>query len=149
MKWLVHLYPKKWRNRYGEEFLDILENRELSIKEVLDVMVNAIDARFLNLVEELMGVDKKFRNIMLQSVLKRFLILGTVILLGLFGGYWLANAAPSVLELPASAILLIGAALGLFSGYVIGLARGITRVVKTTQKEDVYLPTGKLKFDKT
>lgn len=45
-------------------------------------------------------------------------------------------------------LLLIGVGLGIFVGYVVGLARGIMRVIKVTQKEDVFLPTGKLKFDK-
>ena len=46
MKWLIHLYPKKWRKRYEDEFLYILENRNLSFKDIIDVFINAVDARF-------------------------------------------------------------------------------------------------------
>ncbi|WP_410989314.1 hypothetical protein [Bacillus cereus] len=148
MKWLINLYPKKWRKRYGDEFLYILEKRELSLKEIIDVFINAMDARLLNLVEEIINMDKKIRDIMLHSVFNRFLIVGSIILLGLLGGYFIANYTPSISELSSKSLLLIGVGLGIFVGYVIGLVRGIIRVIKVTQKEDVFLPTGKLKFDK-
>ncbi|WP_259418237.1 hypothetical protein [Bacillus toyonensis] len=148
MKWLINLYPKKWRKRYGDEFLYILEKRKLSWKEIIDVFINAMDARLLNLVEEIINMDKKIRDIMLHSVFNRFLIVGSIILLGLLGGYFIANYTPSISELSSKFLLLIGVGLGVFVGYVIGLVRGIIRVIKVTQKEDVFLPTGKLKFDK-
>lgn len=149
MKWLIHLYPKKWRQRYGDEFLYILENRNLSIKEVIDVCINAMDARFLNLVEGIINMDKKIRDVLLGSVLNRFLIFGSVIFIGMFGGYWIGNNTPSILEVSPKSLLLIGVGLGLFVGYVVGVARGIMRVINVTQKGDVFLPTGKLKFDKS
>lgn len=149
MKWLIHLYPKKWRQRYGDEFLYILENRNLSIQEVIDVCINAMDARFLNLVEGIINMDKKIRDVLLGSVLNRFLIFGSVIFIGMFGGYWIGNNTPSILEVSPKSLLLIGVGLGLFVGYVVGVARGIMRVINVTQKEDVFLPTGKLKFDKS
>ncbi|MGW6150892.1 hypothetical protein ACWFN4_26375 [Bacillus mycoides] len=148
MKWLINLYPKKWRKRYGDEFLYILEIRKLSLKEVIDVFINAMDARFLNLVEAIINMDKKIRDIMIHSVFKRFLIIFSVISLGLFGGYYIANYTPSISELSPKLLLLIGVGLGVSIGYIVGLVRGIMRVIKVTQKEDVFLPTGKLKFDK-
>lgn len=148
MKWLINLYPKKWRKRYGDEFLYILENRKLSLKEVIDIVINAMDARFLNFVEGFINMDKKIHEIMLHSVFKRFLIIIPVILLGFLGGYCIANYTPSISELSPKLLLLIGVGLGLFVGYVVGLVRGIMRVIKITQKEDVFLPTGKLKFNK-
>ena len=51
MKWIIYLYPKKWRERYEDEFLYILEKRNISFKEVIDIFINAMDARLLNLVE--------------------------------------------------------------------------------------------------
>jgi hypothetical protein len=139
MKWLIHLYPKKWRQRYGDEFLYILENRNLSIKEVIDVCINAMDARFLNLVEGIINMDKKIRDVLLGSVLNRFLIFGSVIFIGMFGGYWIGNNTPSILEVSPKSLLLIGVGLGLFVGYVVGVARGIMRVINVTQKGDVFL----------
>ncbi|MBZ9633666.1 hypothetical protein [Clostridium sp. FP1] len=51
-------------------------------------------------------------------------------------------------ELSPKMVLLIGTFLGLFIGYVAGVVRGIIRVIKVIQNEDVFLPTGELKFDK-
>ena len=42
---LVRLYPRSWRARYGEEFLDLLEQRPLSPSDVLDILLAAGDAR--------------------------------------------------------------------------------------------------------
>lgn len=71
MRWLILLYPKKWRQRYGDEFLYILENRKLSLKEIWDIWIHAMDAWFLYVAEVVMNMDKKFHDIMLQSVWKR------------------------------------------------------------------------------
>lgn len=149
MKWLIRLYPKKWRKRYEDEFLYILENRNLSLKEVFDVIINALDARFLNLVEMIITMDNKIRDLMLRSVFMRFVIIGSISLLGIFGGYWIGNNTPSVLKLSPKIILLIGVGVGLFLGYIFGFVRGIMRVIKVTQRKDVFLPTGKLKFEKS
>lgn len=87
MKWLIQLHPKKWRKRYEDEFLNILENKNLSFKEVIVVFINAMDAIFLNLVEGIINIDNKIRDVMLSSVLNCFLIIGSVIFIGMFGGY--------------------------------------------------------------
>ena len=42
---LVRLYPTAWRERYGEEFLDLLEERPVGPFDVADVVLGAIDAR--------------------------------------------------------------------------------------------------------
>lgn len=148
MKWLIYLYPKKWRNRYGDEFLYILENRSISFRELIDICINALDTRILVLAEGFINMEKKIRDIMLESVWKRSVIFGLVIFIGFAGGYWVANNTPSILSLSPKVLLIIGVGLGMFIGYVFGVVRGILRVVKVTQNEDVILPTGKLKFDK-
>ncbi|MBU3092868.1 hypothetical protein KPL35_12375 [Clostridium sp. CF011] len=148
MKWVIYLYPKKWRERYEDEFLYILEKRKLSFKEIIDVFVNAMDARLLNLVEVIISMGNNISDIMLKSVFKRSLIIGSIVLLGVISGYWVGERTPSFFELSPKMFLLIGVGLGTFVGYVAGVVRGIMRVIKITQKEDVFLPTGKLKFDK-
>jgi len=42
---LLRLYPRAWRERYGEEFLALLDDRPLSLKHVFDVVAGAADAR--------------------------------------------------------------------------------------------------------
>jgi hypothetical protein len=42
---LLRLYPRTWRERYGDEFADLLGDQPLKFKQVLDVVAGAIDAR--------------------------------------------------------------------------------------------------------
>lgn len=42
---LVRLYPARWRDRYGDEFEALLEERPLGPFDVADVILGAIDAR--------------------------------------------------------------------------------------------------------
>jgi hypothetical protein len=44
VKWLLWLYPRRWRRRYGEEFLAVLQERGLSVMMLLDVLRSALDA---------------------------------------------------------------------------------------------------------
>jgi hypothetical protein len=41
---LVRLYPRVWRERYGEEFVEIVGDRHLSGQQLVDVVMGAIDA---------------------------------------------------------------------------------------------------------
>lgn len=42
---LIRCYPARWRARYGEEFLTILEERPLGPFDVADILLGALDAR--------------------------------------------------------------------------------------------------------
>ncbi len=42
---LLRLYPRAWRERYGEEFLAALDDRPLHWQQVVDIISAAIDAR--------------------------------------------------------------------------------------------------------
>jgi hypothetical protein len=44
VKWLLWLYPRRWRSRYGDEFLVLLEQRGVSPTMLLDVLRGAVDA---------------------------------------------------------------------------------------------------------
>lgn len=43
-RWLVRLYPRAWRRRYGAEFQALLEQQALSPEGVVDVLRGALDA---------------------------------------------------------------------------------------------------------
>jgi hypothetical protein len=45
LRWVVRLYPRRWRQRYGEEFLALLESQPSSFALLVDVLAGAIDAR--------------------------------------------------------------------------------------------------------
>lgn len=42
---LLRLYPRAWRERYGDEFLALVGEERLSAQQVVDVVFGAIDAR--------------------------------------------------------------------------------------------------------
>lgn len=42
---LLAMYPARWRQRYGEEFRDLLESRPLGPFDFADVLIGALDAR--------------------------------------------------------------------------------------------------------
>ena len=43
-KHLLRLYPPAWRERYGEEFLDMAGEADLSFQQIIDITSGAIDA---------------------------------------------------------------------------------------------------------
>ncbi len=43
-RWMVRLYPREWRERYEEEFLEMLEERTVSFPGCLDIALGALDA---------------------------------------------------------------------------------------------------------
>jgi hypothetical protein len=45
MTWLVRLYPRAWRERYGDEFSALLREQRWSFGLLVDVLAGAIDAR--------------------------------------------------------------------------------------------------------
>jgi hypothetical protein len=44
VRWLLKLYPPRWRQRYGEEFLALIAPQRFSLVTVLDIIGGAIDA---------------------------------------------------------------------------------------------------------
>lgn len=44
MTWLLNLYPPRWRQRYGEEFVALIASQRFSLVTVLDIIGGAIDA---------------------------------------------------------------------------------------------------------
>jgi len=41
---LLHLYPRAWRERYGEEFVETIGARPLNAQQAIDIVGGAIDA---------------------------------------------------------------------------------------------------------
>lgn len=42
---LLRLYPRDWRERYGDELLALVGDRSLSVRTTVDLIAGAIDAR--------------------------------------------------------------------------------------------------------
>jgi hypothetical protein len=45
LRWLLRLYPRAWRARYGDEFAALLDTQPRSPQLVIDILAGAIDAR--------------------------------------------------------------------------------------------------------
>jgi len=44
-RWFLRLYPRAWRERYGEELLALVGERRLTVRDVIDLIAGAVDAR--------------------------------------------------------------------------------------------------------
>ena len=63
MKILLRLYPKAWRNLYGDEFAGILARQRLTPRLLLDIIGGAVDARLQPQVRMAEG-DTMTRNLL-------------------------------------------------------------------------------------
>ncbi len=45
LRWLLHLYPRAWRQRYGEEFETLLRDTESSWQQIPDILTEALKMR--------------------------------------------------------------------------------------------------------
>lgn len=95
-EFLLRLYPRSWRARYGEEFLAILGGGELSLQQVIDVVSGAVDAWLSSDVRRATGVPGLAANeggwTMLKSMIacerkhsratKRDALLGAGVMMG-------------------------------------------------------------------
>jgi hypothetical protein len=43
--WILNFYPRRWRERYQEEMLAVLEQHAISLTTLLDLLLGALDAR--------------------------------------------------------------------------------------------------------
>jgi hypothetical protein len=44
-RWFLRLYPRAWRERYGDELAALVSERPLAMRDVADLIAGAIDAR--------------------------------------------------------------------------------------------------------
>ena len=62
-RWFLKLYPREWRERYGEELSAMVGDRPLSLGSSIDLIAGAIDARFTT--------EKKMPSILRSACLMR------------------------------------------------------------------------------
>lgn len=86
MRWLVRLYPRAWRLRYEEEFLELLQEQAPSLRLWFDVVVGALDAHLYPQATFRTDMEKQMRNIACgegQSVSMGRAVVGALSILGL------------------------------------------------------------------
>lgn len=86
MYWVLRLYPRDWRERYGDELLAVLEQQDVTFITVLDLIVGALDAT-LHRKDFIKGV---------MSVTKVLFTGGLAACLGWFAYAGLAFAQPNL-----------------------------------------------------
>lgn len=131
--WLMHLYPKPWRDRYAEEFEALLEQCLHSPLDVVDIILGALDAHLQLLNGEnvnwrLMNMLNKLRTTILIvfAAYIGFIVAGMA-LVGLLDDSPMmplmqADAAPAL----AMTIVQIGSVVALLAVVVGGLPLAIT-----------------------
>jgi hypothetical protein len=71
VKWLLQLYPARWRERYGEEFGAVLASQRASVGMVLDVLGGAIDAHLYPQIQNSNSKPIKQEDTMTLLMLQR------------------------------------------------------------------------------
>lgn len=62
-RWFLKLYPREWRERYGDELCELVGDRPTSLRTSMDLIAGAIDARFTK--------EKKMPSILRTACLTR------------------------------------------------------------------------------
>lgn len=76
MSRLLALYPAAWRARYGEEFAELLEMRPPNLRDRLDIVLGAVDAR---INPQVPGADDRERSVAGDRVARVVAILAGVL----------------------------------------------------------------------
>jgi hypothetical protein len=144
--WLVSLYPRAWRERYGDEFDALLEECLHSPLDVLDIFLGALDAH-LELSHEtnwrMMNMINKLRTTVLLvfAAYIAFIVAGFS-LTGLMDDSQLVPLTRSNPVLSVSYLTIeIGSVIGLLAIVIGGapLAWTIIRRAFTSQRKDLGL----------
>jgi hypothetical protein len=69
---LVSLYPSRWRDRYGEEFIGFLQVYPATPRTLLNVLRNVIDECFRERGEVMLRASREPMMLMVYSVLLAF-----------------------------------------------------------------------------
>jgi hypothetical protein len=86
VRWLVRLYPRAWRLRYEEEFLELLQAQSPSPRLWFDVVAGALDAHLYPQATFQTDVEDKMKSIACgeeQSVSLGRSVLGALSVVGL------------------------------------------------------------------
>ena len=113
-KFLIRLYPARWRARYGDEFEAILEERPLGPFDVADILLGAFDAqlRLRNVGADIAhgrGFSMSLRIGGFAAVLGgAFLTISIVLGIGIVGD--VDPVVPGILGVTGSLVLLVALA---------------------------------------
>lgn len=75
MRWLIYLYPKTWRKRYGDELTEILNHTDPSFKIIMDLFTGIIDAWHVELNEKHNYSYRIVQLLVAVTIVNAFLVL--------------------------------------------------------------------------
>ena len=144
--WLVRLYPRRWRERYGEEFDALLEECLHTPLDVVDILFGAMDAH-LELTHETTWRSMNMNNKLRTSILLVFAAYIAFIVAGM-SIYGFADDSPFIPMMKTNLLLALswrtiqaGAVIALLAIVIGGapLAWTVIRRVFTSQRKDLQL----------
>jgi hypothetical protein len=65
---LLRLYPRAWRDRYADEFLEMVGPERLQVQQIIDIVSGAIDAWLSSDVRGATRVPAQGGNVMVKSI---------------------------------------------------------------------------------
>jgi len=75
MRWLIYLYPKTWRKRYGNELTDVLKQTDTSLKTIIDLLIGIIDAWHIELNERYIYGYRISQILVAVTIVNAFIVL--------------------------------------------------------------------------
>lgn len=75
MRWLIYLYPKTWRRRYGNELTDVLKQTDTSLKTIIDLLMGIIDAWHIELNERYIFSYRISQILVAVTIVNAFIVL--------------------------------------------------------------------------
>lgn len=75
MRWLIYLYPKTWRKRYGDELTDVLKQTDASFKTIMDLFTGIIDAWHIEINEKYNYGYRIVQLLVAATIVNAFLVL--------------------------------------------------------------------------
>lgn len=75
MRWLIYLYPKTWRKRYGDELTDVLKRTDASFKTIMDLFTGIMDAWHIEINEKYNYGYRIVQLLVAVTIVNAFLVL--------------------------------------------------------------------------
>lgn len=75
MKWLIYMYPKRFRKRYGNELMEIVKQMDWSLKIIVDLLFGIIDAWRIELNEKEIYGFRMSQLLMLISLMNVLIVM--------------------------------------------------------------------------
>lgn len=129
MKWLIYLYPKRWRERYGDEFTEVLKQMKFSFKTVFDLFQGVVDAWDMEHRERDIYGYRISQILVVVTIINAFIVINSI--LGKEGV--VMEQIASIIVLIAMASLFLAICTFVVSLFKFGIKEGFSLKTKLTK----------------